>query len=309
MAYEQTNATSVEDLINKIALFAGNNGWTVHRNNLVTTNRTVTMSKTGDYIHLYNTSTTSGMFVRSSVGYDGGLAATAQPNQSVSVANANVSTGPFSNVFLFSNNDCIFAVVEIASGVFRHLCFGMLQKLGTYTGGTFFEAHNVDTRPGYGPADPWYDWQHPMFASDSASNGNRGGVRCDVDGNTNYFAPFARYDRYTTPVASGAMGNMQNTGAGEHEGRVTLFYNRSINSWSGITPLQPVKIRVERPSGYWSEIGIVPAIRFLNMTRFQAGDEFSIGSDTWKVFPWVRKGYVVNEQYSSELAFAYLKTV
>lgn len=308
MAYEQTNATNVSDLVNKIALFAGANGWTIHRNTEAAGLRTVSLSKTGDYVHIYMPSTL-GFNLRSSVGYDGGLAATAQPNQAVSASSNNTGTGPFSNVFLFSNNDCIFFVTEIASGIFRHGCFGMLQKLGAYTGGTFFDQGNYDTRSGYDPHNPFYTYHHNPFDSNSENNGNRGAVRCDLDGNTNYFAPFAKYDRYATPVASGGMGAMQNTGLGEHEGRVLIFHDRSINSWSGITPLQPIKIRVERPSGYWSEIGVVPAMRFLNMTRFQAGDEFTIGSDTWKVFPWIRKGYVVNEQYSSERAFAYLKTV
>lgn len=308
MAYQQTNATNVSDLVNKIALFASANGWTIHRNTEAAGLRTVTLQKTGDYIHMWMPATSS-FSLRASVGYDGALAATAQPLQSVSASNNNTGTGPFSNVFLFANDDCIFWSIEIASGIFRQGGFGMLQKLGSYTGGTFFEQSNYDTRTNYDPHNPYFHYHHTMFDSNSANNGNRGAVRCDVDGNTNYFAPFSRYDTYTTPVASGAMGGMQDNGAGEHEGRVLLFRDRSINSWSGITPLQPIKIRVERPSGYWSEIGIVPGMRFLNMTRFQAADEFSIGPDTWKVFPWIRKGYVVNQQYSSEMAFAFLKTV
>jgi hypothetical protein len=305
MAYQATSATSVPDFIDKLATFAGANGWTVHRNDLAGALRTLTVSKGGDYVHVWNT-TSSDILIRASVGYDGGLAPSSQPNQSVSSGAANTGTGPFSNVFFFENASCLFAVIEISSGIFRHLCFGMLTKYGAYTGGTFFDA--VYLHPSNNPESPSSaPYHHPLFSNWSQNQGNSGGVRCDVDGNSNYFAPFRYQAAYATPVASGAM---QSYASGDQGGRTfDAFYNRSINSWSGVTPLQPIKIRVERPGGaYYSEIGHVPGIRFLNMTRFQVGDEFSVGPDTWKVFPWIRKGYVVDQPYSSELGWAYLKT-
>jgi hypothetical protein len=304
MAYQATSATSVPDFIDKLATFAGANGWTVHRNDLAGALRTLTVSKGGDYVHVWNTTSTD-ILIRASVGYDGGLAPSSQPNQSVSSGAANTGTGPFSNVFFFENASCLFAVIEISSGIFRHLCFGLLTKYGAYTGGTFFDA--VYLEASYNPEQPMEYRNHPLFGNFSQSQANCGGVRCDVDGNSNYFAPFRYQPAYATPVASGGFGAY---GAGDYPNRVTdAFYNRSINSWSGVTPLQPVKIRVERTgSVYYSEIGHVPGIRFLNMTRFQVGDEFSVGPDTWKVFPWIRKGYVVDQPYSSELAWAYLKT-
>ena len=305
MAYQATSATSVPDLIDKIATFAGANGWTVHRNTLGSGLRNLSISKGGDYVHVFNTGTTD-VLVRSSVGYDGGLAGIAQPNQAVSQAQANVGTGPFSNVFLFENSSCLFAVIEISSGIFRHLCFGSLVKYGAYTGGTFFDAFYL--HPSIQPDSPaGASYSHPLFSNWSQNQGAAGGVRCDVDGNANYFAPFRYQAAYATPVASGAM---QAYGAGDYGNRAfESFYDRSVNSWSGVTPLQPIKIRVERTGGtYWSEIGHVPAMRFLNMSRFQVGDEFSIGPDTWKVFPWIRKGYVYDQPYSSDLGWAYLKT-
>jgi hypothetical protein len=302
MAYQATSATSVPDFIDKLATFAGANGWTVHRNDLAGALRTLTVSKGGDYVHVWNTNSTD-VLIRASVGYDGGLSPSSQPNQSVSSGGSNFGTGPFSNVFFFENASCLFAVVEISSGIFQHVCFGLLTKYGAYTGGTFFDTTNYDL--GYDPHNPLYHYNHALFSQHSQGAAG-GGVRCDVDGNTNYFAPFRNPTVYATPVASGGFGEY---GGGDYPNRVLeAFYNRSINSWSGNTPLQPIKIRVERPGTYYSEIGHVPGMRFLNMTRFQVGDEFSVGPDTWKVFPWIRKGYVLNQPYSSELAWAYLKT-
>lgn len=311
MAYQQTNATSVDDLINKIAAFAVADGWTQHRNTLAGVNRTLTLQKGGDYIHVYNTDD-SNVRVNGSVNYDSAAAGSLQPNQAPYRAAANVGTGPFPNVFFFGNSNCVFVVVEIASGIFRHLCFGLLAKQGAYTGGTFFDAHNhliTDTSNWSSLID--LGQHHRMFDCDSSGNQNRGAVRCDLDGYTSYFAPFCGTAYHGTPVASGGMGSSTFNGGIEAFRTHEAFYDRSVNGWTGVTPIQPIKIRVERPSGYWSELGEVPAMRFLNMARFQPGDEFSIGPDTWKVFPVVRKGYTTQsqQQYSSDHAFAYLKTV
>lgn len=310
MAYQLTSATTVEDLVNKIADFAATAGWTVRRNTLVTTSRTVTIQKGGDNIHIWNT-VTSAVRVRASVGYDVALAANAQPNQAVSEGQCNTGVGPFSNVFLFAGNaptEYLHVVVEISSGIFRHMHFGELRKIGAYTGGTFFEAMYYNgTNTNYNDS-PFSTYHHISFSSRSEDAGSRGGVRCDVDGNANYFAPFERAASYATPTASGLGALAGGSTGDDYRSRFyDAFFLRSVNSWSGVTPLKPIKIRVERGANYYSEIGEVPGIRSILMSRFQPGDEFTIGSDVWKVFPWVRQGMVTDQQYSYDYAFAYLK--
>lgn len=311
MAYQLTNATSVEDLIDKIAAFAVTAGWTQRRNSLVSGVRTVTLQKSGDNINLWNPST-SELRIRGAVGYDAGAAANAQPDQAVSNGVCDLGTGPFSNVFLFAADspaEHLFAVVEIASGIFRHIAFGELVKYGTYTGGTFFDSVWWDNGPS---ADSVFATSHHRLfdnGTDSQANGG-GGVRCDVDGNTNYFAPFRAKSIYATPVASGGIGSSNSSTIGEQGDRLVNFIARSVNNLTGNTPLMPILVRVERADNYWSNIGEVPGIRAINMERFNPGDEFTISGDTWKVFPWVRKAFVAADtDYSGNYAFAYLKTL
>jgi hypothetical protein len=307
MAYQLTNATSVEDLIDKIVDFAQTNGWTVDRNGLVGSLRTATVHKSGNYINLFNDDTI-GVRVRGAVGYDSGAAGGAQPNQGVSECYCNCGSGPFSNVFLFAGTEYVFTVVEIASGIFRHIAFGELVKFGTFTGGTFYDATRADTSVEANSA--FSSRSHRLFDNGwgNSTGLGGGGVRCDFDGETNYFAPFRSRGDYATPTASGGMGGTTGSNVEASE-RVTKFYVHSVNEWTGVTPLQPVMIRVERDAGFWTSIGEVPGIRFLNMDRYAPGDEFTIGSDTWKVFPWVRKGTSGSgtEQYSQNYALAYLK--
>lgn len=309
MAYQLTNATNIEDLIDKIADFAVTAGWTERRNDLSGSSRTLTLQKSGDNIHIYNSDTTY-LRVNASVGYDDALAGNAQPNQAVSNVASNVGTGPFPNVFLFSDNspaEYIHAVIEIASGIFRMVSFGELVKTGAYTGGTYFEASGFDATSSENNMAS--SEHHRMFDNGTGFSNpfGGGGVRCDVDGETNYFAPFRRLADFATPCASGGFWGELSTGA-DRGYRTREFYYKSINTVFGITPLAPVLIRVERDDGYWSDIGEVPGLRFMNMSRFAPGDEFTIGSDTWKVFPWLRKGNVEGQPYSQDLAFAFLKS-
>lgn len=309
MAYQLTNATSVEDLINKIAAFAVANGWTQRRNTLAGSNRTVTLQKSGDNINLYNTTLTD-VLLRGAVGYDAGAAANAQPNQSAWTAQANTGSGPFANVFMFAGNspaEHVHVAVEIASGIFRHITFGEVAKYGTWTGGTFFDAEFWTT----GGANDWSDSRnHRLFDNGTDySSTNKGAVRCDYDGSTNYFAPFGtRSTSPPTQIVSGGMGAAANAYNAENTNRLLNFYNRSINNLTGNTPLMPIQLRARRADSFWSPIGEVPGIRALNMQRFSPGDEFTIAGDTWKVFPWVRKGSGGStEPYSANFAFAYLK--
>ena len=69
MAYSEQTAASPEDVISKIAAFALTNGWTVDRNDLVGSNRTLTLRNGTDYIHIYNVDTTN-VYISASVGYD-----------------------------------------------------------------------------------------------------------------------------------------------------------------------------------------------------------------------------------------------
>ena len=305
MAYQQTNATSVENLVNAIAAFAVSAGWTQRRNDLTGTNRTVTLQKGGDNIHLYNTDT-SNIGLAASVGYDAGLGPRAQPNQSLYNARCNVGTGPFANVFMFAGDspaEHVHVVIEVASGEFRMLSFGLLEKFGTYTGGTFFDASYINSSFIANAADSRH---HRLFdngtqTSSQVATGGTGGVRCDVDGNTNCFCPFADGSLATIPMASGGFISENPWTGGDGGYRNSQFFAKSVNSFGGVTPVAPVLIRVERPDNYWSDIGHVPGIRFLNMAKFASGDEFSLGPDTFKVFPWTSKTYY-------NYAFAFLKT-
>lgn len=318
--YSHTNANSLENLVDKIAQFAVAAGWTQHKNTLSGNTRTIALRKSGDYIHIWNSSTTR-LDMSGSVGFSAGSAPRSQPNQSSRFNFTMPGAGPFANVFMFADNspsEHVHVVVEIDGGFFRHLSFGMLDKSsgGEYVGGTYFDCIKWSDNSSY-RVDPTNTRHHWMFAGGSNASASGGGVRADHGALSNYFAPFvaASYTAQASePIASGGGISSESSTADSYNygdmARYVSFYNRSVNSWAGITPLHPLQVRLERPGNYFSNLGEVPNMRMLNMARFTPGEEFTLGtSEVWKVFPFIRQAHDSSgsPECSRDYAYAYKK--
>lgn len=307
MAYQETTGNSPDDVISKIATFAAAAGWTVVGNALVGSNRTLTLQKGGDYVWVWN-SDTSNIRITGSIEYNAGLAVTAQVGYAGNYAEANVGVGAYTNVFMFSGSapsDHVHVVIEMAGGVFRHISFGTLDKLGAWTGGTYFDA--VTWTASDTSENSWDTFSHGMFDSNSANQTRYGGVRCDIpaDARANAWALFRSNAAYR--AVTGLWGGSGNNGGGAGY-LTTQFYSRNNAPFSGQVTLGAIRVDVQRPGGFWSPAGVVPNVRYLNMARFAPGQEITVGSDTWKVFPMVRKGTGPNGQpYSANHAYAFKK--
>lgn len=314
MAYAELTATSPDDVIDKIATFASSNGWTIHRNNLVSTNRTLTLSKGTDYIHVYNTNNTD-IYLLISVGYDGALAPSAQPNPSGS-AQTNLLAGPYTKLYLFADSspsNYIHVAVETSGGIFRHMSFGMMDKLGTWTGGTYVDGTYWEL--GNLTAYFWGDYHSALFCSRSnVPNTTCGSIRCDIaeDSVTNGFARLTdngfSYRAYTG-LYCGRSNNADGTGY-----LTSQFYDRNAAPFSSQVTLGTILADVSRTGGFWSTLGAFPNVRYLNIANFAPGQEITIGTDTWKVFPMLRKGVGTwgnpagNIPYSNNHGYAFKKT-
>ena len=303
MAYAELTATSPDDVIDKIATFASSNGWTIHRNTLVTTNRTLTLSKGTDYIHVYNTDNAS-IYLLISVGYNGSLAPSAQPNPSGSAA-TNLLAGPYTKLYLFADSspsNYIHVAVETSGGIFRHMSFGMMDKLGTWAGGTYVDGTywRLDGQVAY----YWNDHHSALFCSRSYYPSTAcGSIRCDIaqDSVTNGFARLTDRVGYRayTGLYCGLSNNADGTGY-----LTSQFYNRNAAPFSSQVTLGTILADVSRTGGFWSTLGAFPNVRYLNIANFAPGQEITIGTDTWKVFPMLRKGVGTSGSTSGDIPYS-----
>lgn len=315
MAYSETAGVATpQDLVNAIAVFAGANGWTVVRNDLVSTTRTITLKHAStDYIHVSNTATT--LYTVASIDNNVLQPPLSQTRRS-SQATADVGVGAYTKIYLFADTTpsrYIHVVIELATaGSARHMALGMVDKLEAFTGGTYVDATAWTTGPTGG--DYTNTSNHALFGSDISAVVGSGGVRCD-------FAADSRTDAWFAYRGNAAVGSLSanscirpTPGAStvSPDGPVYMcrstdnnnFSNRSIGHMIGVYVFRTV-------AAYWSQIGTVPNLRMISMTKFFFGQEVSIGGDTWKMFPMIRFGVGVTPgfvQSSGDLGYAYKKT-
>lgn len=280
MAYsDPTSIANAADLIDRIVSFAGANGWTVERNNLDGADRTATVRKAGvsDYVHLYNTDLTT-VRLRVSVGYDELLPPQQQPDGSGEAA-CTLMDGPYPRAFMFASGDQVWVSVAIArSGEYRHLTFGVLEKIGAYTGGTYVDGTHWTA--------PWATTSnnHAPFLVRTGSSGVRGYVRADVpaDGRENFF--FSFHSTGNDRVVSDA-------GVGTNALAGALVSRADRNAFSGRSVLHVIPLYVARTGSetFYSPIGVVQDVRYCSINKFEPEQEITIGDDTWVVFPLVGK--------------------
>lgn len=324
MAYLLTTATSIDDMLNTIATFAAGLGWTVDRNNTFTsapnTRRILTLSRSGvDYAHfaseLSNTTKVT-LHTMRSIGVSTSVDLLSQPNKSTLSQSNLLSGGPYVNFWLFGesgSNPYIHCVLEHASGRYRHFGIGELIKKGTWTGGSYCYGTLWDQSSTF--TDQILSVSHscPFDDYSNASSGNNGSVRCDecdatangISGVDNRYLPY--FNTSSRRAMTGARGNSSTLIDYIHEGMGLKDF--AFSNYNQRSHLIHYAHFITRASGYYSYIGEPPAIRAANISPFQPGEEFTVGSDTWKVFPLIRKGVFVDAEMSDYLAIAYKKVV
>jgi hypothetical protein len=89
-----------------------------------------------------------------------------------------------------------------------------------------------------------------------------------------------------------------------------LGYHCSPQGYNGLAPMLPCQVGVNRTPyvGTWTLLGEFPDVRFLNISNFNAGDELTLGTDVWKIFPLWNKAYSAgSEPISYDYGLAYRK--
>lgn len=283
-----TSTSSVHDLIDNLATFAAAAGWTVVRNTIAGTNRTLTLKRAeSDYVHVFNNAP-GRLLLRASTGYDGALPPAAQPGVTPEDCITARLVGPYPKVWFFAGGTEIAVVVRRAdqNGAYASFAFGVLQKYGTYAGGTFVDGTYFD-RTG-GGSGSWGSGEHGLLAYGSSGAGY---VRADADGVSGQWMRLASADAL---VQNGPLqvANIYSTNqAGSCYPVARLLGAADDNTFSGRSLLYPAEIRIRRAGSptYYSPAGYVDSVRSVSLAKFSPEDELSIASETWVLFPIVAK--------------------
>ena len=235
----------------------------------------------------------------------------------------------FEQYWFFESDYYAHAVVEYKTGFFRHFGMGQLNKIGKWIGGEYY--YN-----GY--------WSQSVSTIDDPLNASH---RILMDGlNTQVQAapimygklidgqPFPHLQGRNSPdsfwhamnqngdagAGSGEDNNRNDrgglTGNGARGGMNALLQHLGQIGFNGYRPMHPITLFSYYSFGAPDDLnplGTMPDVRYISMEgALSAGDEFTVGSDTWKVFPVCRKRPVKvldNTEQSLSMGIAYKKVL
>ena len=147
MAYENSQATDIQDLFDKLSTFAVANGWTEDH----AASGRLFLSKSTVYVAFrWDTASPANVGIYHALGFinsstDPGNHTDDSGNGEITGTNANLDDSRFVDLvdstmqyWFFEDDTYIHVAVETAAGVsFRHFGFGIGSKFGTFTGGEY----------------------------------------------------------------------------------------------------------------------------------------------------------------------------
>lgn len=331
MAYQTSTSTSIDNLMSQLFSFAVSNGWT--QDDFTSGDPgSASLHKNGVYVHFQWTDGTDGgtLAIYHSLGYvnsgtskwlhtdDSNVGVnSAVPSNFDNERCVNILAGPHTAYHFFENDSnpaYIHVVVEVDAGRFRHFGFGELDKIGDWTGGEYAYGHY------------WSQSTSTIDAPNSASHG----VGLDsVINNTSRGATVHVEDLVGEPdastkwlvVSSLSSAGVDTAGVARYPGyggwranpyatglsRIRISEN---NAFKPLIPIPCFAVDYLSAPDAWRLLGFQPDVALINIGNLQPGDEFTVGTDTWVVFPLVRKQYTLGDvEESWNAGYAYRKVI
>jgi hypothetical protein len=248
-----------------------------------------------------------GITINGSDGYDGGLAWDKQPGYPVRGTTTGgdqahvmfplvVSTGPFPAYHFFDmDGKTLYVELEVVTGSYIRFGCGSLDLYNPAApgGGRFCYAtsgsHVTDSTANTAWLGASADSSNyaaemvPFRGADYSSNNSGFSFGSMVR------AAFGSFDNWAgsgrTVTTAGLKAACQ--GGGCHDRILREFSTSSLN---GVGVLLPHIVSLNIGDEFLMPIGTIPGLRTLDITNFLPNEEFTLGSDTWKVFPWYSKG-------------------
>lgn len=346
MAYQTGTATGPDDLLDKIRTFLEADGWTTNLHTTVgagyrlhvqktasdstvmyfnfrsATNEVGTTITGDNYNYMpdtYNFGTiTAGILINGSTGYDVGQSWDTQPGYSLSLDDVTPATNSMASCmtamsvsaipayYIFSTGDSVHIVVEVTSGEFQFMSFGLLVKQGVYTGGQYFSASYNSVQPNY-ERTYLYNQEIPHYFASLRSGRSHGAVYVDADSVADWrIANATTYAEIRFPCVV-SMKYSQATSS--QQGLASTFWGKSPNYYNNIASMCPIYVMLYRADTNYSLLGWPEGVRFLNVLNYSSGQELTYGTETWKIFPENSiPDYETNVQ-NRNCGFAFLKVV
>lgn len=326
MAYESGVANTVHDLLDKLRIFAAAQGWTINRWQSELSGWALCIEKNGMFFNFHsgenitmiindsNSSGRSGIRLNGSDGYSSGAQWDRMPGHPLRTAGTSGATGtnqghcfvptffnsgPYAAYHFFTFDEkSLHCTFEITTGIFLHFGCGALDLFspsapggGRYcygTGGSY-PSTSVTGNTWLGQNGDHSRAALELVPGRSASYNTLSSL-----GGSHLRAAFASFDNWCGSGRTTASTHLFECwqGGGCHDKVIRDYAPNPINN---VGVLVPNVASVNR-GDFLQPVGVFPGMRYMDMTNYLPGDEFTIGSDVWKVFPWFQKGSIQSYQ-------------
>lgn len=309
MAYETGSASGPNDLLDKLRAFLLANSWTINSFTTIGSGRRLHVEKSGIFCNFrsYQNETLSnandvngesstnfwGIGFGASDGYNGANSWSRQPgypnytSQSKGgYLNRLSSAIPTYHFFTYTDIDEVHVVLEFVTGRFQYVGFGRIARYNTSAAGGYWlgggaynnnslpHASGIDAGAGAASIIPF---RESYYSSSDACCSTF--IRVDIDNHNGWAGAGRQASSSPSPIA--AMSSQYWDGN-------TESFTTSPYTWQ--TQLLPYMIGIIRSDAAISPFGEIKHLRRLDITNYLPAEEFTLGPDTWKVFPLYQKG-------------------
>jgi hypothetical protein len=189
-------------------------------------------------------------------------------------------------------------VLEFSTGLYRHFGFGILDKIGSWTGGEYCYG-NIWYQGVASATDAPLDSRHALPFDALGSTTATDYMTCHAEAlpgapaNCHWLVSWAG----SSPGNDRAGQGRGNSFGGLRGGPLThAIAWLPVNPANGYLPLTPIPYFYRRDATLsterWYLLGSPKEMRVVNIRYVAPAEEIVIGADTWKFFPIVRKQWL-----------------
>lgn len=215
------------------------------------------------------------------------------------------STGPYTSAHFFTDDAVsptyIHAVLEYQPGLFRHLSIGEIVKVGDWTGGSYAcgSYWNVST----GSTDTPLALAHtmPFECLSTSQSGQHGTIHMEGFPDQDASGKWGVIWGGTSAGTDTAAVNRVNVYGGLRNGPLmNAFGWIASNPVNGFVNLVPIPLFYRNTvSSKVTLLGWAPDVRYVNIKNLTPNSDYTVGSQTWRVFPMARKQFLENDTEES----------
>ncbi len=340
MAYQTGSATDLGDLLSKLDVFMVANGWTqddFDDGATVASQGFAQWNKNSIHVGVkWVANAPNNMSIHQALGNAGAVFPGAHTDDSGNGYNAafgsdanlddercvnDIGDGPFVSYHFFESDASpayVHVVVEIASETFRHFGWGELEKFNDWTGGEYCYGHFADEATNSSAIDVAAFTPFDGIVNSTNLNARRA-TTIHAEGLPNQTAG-EKWLMHLGGVTNDGDVDYQDTAGndkritfGGHRGGPVGFSLGPFRSdvSTGHIPMYPWVIFLrDFQNNFCYALGSVPDVRGVDIFNFAPGQEVTVGSDVWVLFPQVRRteDNVVGRTYYAGIAYRKVTT-